>query len=135
MDTKHILVMESDQDARAYLTDLLRYFGYIVDLAHSGDTAIRRLRQKSYDVLLLDRIQASQNDPSLLHWLHENDREEPLILMDGHEPESPLLPEALANGFESINKPIQPAQLKRLLDQILTPDWQPHLSSEPVARD
>lgn len=49
-----ILVVDDDIDTCKNLSDILTDFGYEVDMAHDGPTALEMVRAKHYDIALLD---------------------------------------------------------------------------------
>jgi CheY-like chemotaxis protein len=49
-----ILVVDDDVDTCRNLSDILTDLGYHVDVAHDGPSALERVRQRRYDVALLD---------------------------------------------------------------------------------
>jgi two-component system, NtrC family, response regulator HydG len=52
--TPSILVVDDEVDTCSNLSDILTDLGYSVDVAHEGQTALQMVRQKPYDVALLD---------------------------------------------------------------------------------
>lgn len=51
---KRLLIIEDDPDIGDMLDINLRDEGYIVDMATNGDTGLNRLRDQTYDLLILD---------------------------------------------------------------------------------
>ena len=57
MSEKHppsILVVDDEPDIRENLCDILTDLGYVVDTAGDGPSALHLVREKHYDVALLD---------------------------------------------------------------------------------
>ncbi len=52
--TPSVLLVDDDLDICANMADILEDFGYEVDVAHEGTTALEMVRRRSYDVALLD---------------------------------------------------------------------------------
>ena len=50
----HILVVDDDADVRDMLTRFLKRRGYVVDQAADGEEALRSLRNRDPDLMLLD---------------------------------------------------------------------------------
>jgi DNA-binding response OmpR family regulator len=50
----HILVVDDDVDVRDMLTRFLKRRGYVVDQAADGEEALRSLRNRDPDLMLLD---------------------------------------------------------------------------------
>lgn len=49
-----VFIVDDDQSLCEILANLLKYEGYRTDMAHDGKTALTKLRQISYDLMLLD---------------------------------------------------------------------------------
>lgn len=54
MNVKRVLVVDDDQDTCSNLADILTEFGYEVDVAYDGSTAIEFILEKKYRLALLD---------------------------------------------------------------------------------
>src|SRR5690242_3728448 len=52
--TPSVLVVDDDVDTCRNLADILTDLGYHVETAHDGPTALEMIRQRPYDVALLD---------------------------------------------------------------------------------
>jgi CheY-like chemotaxis protein len=62
-----ILVVDDDVDTCRNLCDILTDFGYRVDTAHDGASALALVRQKAYDVALLDLRMPGMSGVELFH--------------------------------------------------------------------
>lgn len=51
---KKILIVEDDQFLREFYQELLQSEGYSIDVAPDGDTALNKLQNNEYNLLLLD---------------------------------------------------------------------------------
>ena len=51
---RRILVVDDDEAIREMVGTVLTEEGYLVDLAHNGEEAMRQVRQKSFDLVILD---------------------------------------------------------------------------------
>ena len=52
--SQKILVVDDEVDTCANLSDILSDLGYTVDVAYDGPSALELVKQKAYDVALLD---------------------------------------------------------------------------------
>lgn len=50
----HVLVVDDDEDLRAWIKSKLKKAGYVVTLADSGDAALLLLMLNTYDALVID---------------------------------------------------------------------------------
>jgi DNA-binding NtrC family response regulator len=54
MTTANILIVDDDPDIRSNFADILAEFGYTIVTADSGESALDRIRQQDFDVVLFD---------------------------------------------------------------------------------
>ena len=66
-DAPRILVVEDDPDICRNLGDILTDLGYEVDTAQDGPTAVELVRQRAYDVALLDLKMPGMDGLTLYH--------------------------------------------------------------------
>ena len=52
--TVRIMIVDDDQDLAESLADLLRVFGYEVDIANNGRDALQRAQASDFDVTFMD---------------------------------------------------------------------------------
>jgi DNA-binding response OmpR family regulator len=122
MDNRRILVLDDDPYVCSYVTDLLRHFGYDVDCAQTLEGAIRQLRSRPYDGLLVDYFMPGDNGMRLLAWLKQEERTEPAIMMSEMADYDLMIELVNKGAADLIPKPVQPGQLKYTLEMTLTAD-------------
>lgn len=54
MDAKRILIVEDDQFLREFYQELLTSEGYAIDVAADGETALTKIKEGGFDLVLLD---------------------------------------------------------------------------------
>jgi DNA-binding response OmpR family regulator len=111
---KHILVVEDHPLIGALIMDLLK--GYDdASHAHSGKEALREIRHKPPDIVLLDLCLPDMSGLELARKLRKNQRTKsiPILAMSGFQIEKKECSEAGCNDF--ILKPFNTSQL---LDQL-----------------
>jgi len=122
----YILVAEDNNINQIYVTELLKQLDYRCDIANNGHEAIQCVRQKTYELVLmdcqmpeLDGLEATQRIRQL-----ESDG-----ILKGHIPIIALTANAikgdrercLAAGMdEYLSKPVQKDQINHMLDQFLS---------------
>ena len=114
MPINRILVVMDDFDAGAYLTDLLKWFGFKTDWSYNWALASLLVEENSYDVLLLDGWLAHDASNSPIKWLRDKGHQFPVILLSDsltHPHEKPYQ--------ETICKSITPSQLRRVLESVI----------------
>lgn len=66
MDSSKLLVVDDNPAKRAMLSEHLARGGYSVEIAGGGAEAVKKLRDGSYDVILVDQAEPSENGVGLL---------------------------------------------------------------------
>jgi DNA-binding NtrC family response regulator len=80
----HILVVDDDPTYRLVLTTVLRNNKHIVDTCSSGSEAVALLKEKRFDLILLDYMMPGINGINLLQWMYGMKMNTPAILITGH---------------------------------------------------
>jgi two-component system CheB/CheR fusion protein len=114
-----VLVVEDDTVVAESLADLLRAEGHEVDLAADGPSAMEAVQSRPPDVVLLDI-----NLPGLDGWqvarrVYEQPAEKRplLVAVTGRSDESDRHSSERAGIDLHLTKPVDPAQLRRLLSR------------------
>lgn len=108
--------MDDDPHVCAYLEDLLRYFGYGVDCVQSCKSARKRVELRRYDGFLMDLWMADGRGDQMLDWLREQGHIQPVVMMSGLADYDLWIDLVNKGAADLIPKPVQPAQLKRVLE-------------------
>ncbi len=112
-----VLVVDDDRDFADSMADVLGLRGYDVDLAYSGEAAVRRCQAADYDVALIDiRMPGVSGVESLVEIRHAKPGTR-VVLMTGYSvPE--LIREAVDRGaFGVVKKPLDLEALISLIEQ------------------
>jgi CheY-like chemotaxis protein len=114
-----ILVVDDDVDTCRNLSDILTDLGYHVDVAHDGPSALERIRQRPYDVALLDLKMPGMDGLTLYRELRKLRAETVAIVVTAFAgPETTN--EALAAGaWHLLPKPVDFPRLLGLVDEVL----------------
>ncbi|MBI5256981.1 MAG: response regulator [Burkholderiales bacterium] len=109
-DAPRVLVIEDDSADRARLAHLLRQAGYRVDLADSGEAALRLAGARRYDAITLDLLLPDRSGLDLLAELRSSGRhdEVPVLVITCTTDTSALAGMAVS---DVLAKPIQPDQV------------------------
>ena len=123
MATRTILVVDDDEDARAYLAMLLSSMGYEVQTAESGEQALSHLAVPDAPaVVLLDLLMPGMSGLDLQRWLKDMGHELPIIILTGFGDVKSSV-EAMKNGaLDFIEKPFSDQQLLALVRRALDED-------------
>jgi DNA-binding NtrC family response regulator len=80
-DRANILVIDDEAEIRESLQVLLSAEGYLVDEAEAGEPGLRRLREKSYDVVLLDVMMPGKNGLEVLKEIRAMDHNLAVVMI------------------------------------------------------
>ncbi len=77
-----LLVVEDEQKIAGSLEKGLAAEGYVVDVAHDGDTAETLADANTYDLVLLDWMIPGQHDgPALVHLWRDQNKQMPVLML------------------------------------------------------
>ena len=80
-----ILVVDDEVDISSAVARIFELEGYQVEVAHSGNEAIRLLQSASYDLLLLDMHMPGLSGMDVLQWIKERRLNMAIIVLTGHK--------------------------------------------------
>jgi CheY-like chemotaxis protein len=114
-----ILVVDDDLDICLNLTDILTDLGYRVDYALDGPSALELVRQRHYDVALLD-LKMPGMDGLALHREIKSQRAGTVSLLVTADAGPATTEEALSSGvWKIVAKPVDLAKLRLLVDEAI----------------
>ncbi|NHV60986.1 MAG: response regulator [Candidatus Verstraetearchaeota archaeon] len=111
MEEKRILIVDDDEDIVESLSTLLSNAGYVVDVALNGEEAIKKSKEKVYNVALIDVELPDMTGIDLLTKLEERKPATRKIIITGYA--------SLDNAVKALNlgadayliKPVDPEEL------------------------
>jgi two-component system, NtrC family, response regulator HydG len=114
-----ILVVDDEVDTCRNLSDILTDLGYHVDTAHDGPAALELLRQRAYDVALLDLKMPGMDGVTLYREVKKLRAGTVAIIVTAYA-SSATAEEALAAGaWQIVPKPVDPGRLLGLVGEVL----------------
>ena len=124
-----LLVVDDEQDTCANLADIFTDLGYDVDVAYDGFTALERVKQKTYDIAILDLKMPGMDGLEAIRNFHQVLPRVPIIAMSGFmfRAASALTPDFLAMASKfgaacSLPKPFKPEELLGAVQLCLPPN-------------
>ena len=118
MNNLRIFVVDDDQDFAASLADVLELDGHEVDVAHSGEEAIRAFERNDYDLTFMDVKLPGRNGVESFLEIRRQKPDARVYMMTGFSVEQ-LLEDAIAGGARGVlHKPLDLQRLLELLKEI-----------------
>jgi DNA-binding NtrC family response regulator len=116
---EQILVVEDDAAQRLGLQQLLRTWGYSVDVACDGQEALQKIANHRPAIVLTDFIMPRMGGLDLLRALRQqHDADVTLVVMTAQGTVESAVEAIKQGAYDYLTKPIDPQRLKILLDQI-----------------
>ena len=110
---RRVLVIDDERPIRGFLKNLLDRWGYEVEEASDGGQALKRLKEGSFDLLILDIVMPVMDGWEVLKTVKSNLKMDvPVIVLSGKSDES----NDMVKGYDMgagyyITKPFTPSQL------------------------
>jgi DNA-binding response OmpR family regulator len=114
-----ILVVDDDRTTRELLRLQLRSAGHTVETAEDGTVALDRMRQKSYDLVLLDVWMPGLDGLGVLKRLRDEPTQPRVIVMTADDTSETLLRAVRERAYQYLTKPVEPQELLKLVDAAL----------------
>jgi DNA-binding NtrC family response regulator len=110
-----VLVVDDDETFRFVIANRLKASGHAVDPAASGEAALERLAEKTFDVMLLDLWMPGLGGLGALRRLNETGLPCEVVVLTG-QPDYDDCVEAMRLGaFHYLRKPMEPALIEETL--------------------
>src|SRR5688572_29618859 len=118
-DTARILIIDDDRAFRVGTGALLTDEGYDVDAAPSGDDGLARLREGSYELVLLDLKMAGRNGLSVLEEIRRSGNDIPVLMLTGYGTIDSAVQALKLGADDYITKPCDNTALRSKIRVIL----------------
>jgi DNA-binding response OmpR family regulator len=117
-----ILMAEDDATLSEMLKGVLTAKGYRVTVAKNGEAALKRLRTRRYDLLLLDVWMPKMNGFEVLSFLREMPSPPRVIVMTSDGTPQSILRAMREQAYHYVLKPFEPATLVTMIKDALSAD-------------
>jgi two-component system, NtrC family, nitrogen regulation response regulator NtrX len=107
-----ILIVDDEKAIRKTLSEILSYEGYKIEDAENGEEALKKLKEKSYDVVLCDIKMPKVDGIEFLEKSKEINPDIPIIMISGHGTIETAVEAVKKGAFDYVAKP---PDLNRLL--------------------
>jgi two-component system OmpR family response regulator len=115
----HVLLIEDDGDAAAYLSKGLAESGHTVDHADDGDTGLHMALTSKYDVLVVDRMLPVRDGLSIVSMLRAGGDTTPALVLSALGEVDDRVAGLRAGGDDYLVKPYAFAELLARLDALV----------------
>ena len=121
-----ILVVDDDRTTRHVLSKVLTGAGFTTSIAKDGVEALKTLRTRRFDLLLLDVWMPRMNGLDLLAQLGKRKTRPRVVVMTSDDAPETLLRAVRAQAFKYVHKPVESHQLLQTVrDALEAPDVPP----------
>ena len=121
-----ILVVDDDRTTRHVLNKVLSAAGFTTSVAKDGVEALKTLRAKRFDLLLLDVWMPRMNGLDLLAKLRSRKTKPRVVVMTSDDAPETLLKAVREQAFTYVHKPVEsPVLLQTVRDALKAPDVPP----------
>jgi two-component system alkaline phosphatase synthesis response regulator PhoP len=114
-----ILIVEDEPDIALALEDDLRTEGYDVEVASDGETASRRARERSWDLVLLDVMLPRKDGFEVCRELRRAGVTTPIIFLTARAQEAEKVLGLEMGGDDYVTKPFSPRELRARIKTVL----------------
>jgi two-component system, cell cycle response regulator len=120
LSTKRILVVDDSESVRKMMEVRLKNGGYAVDFATTGEEALTKARERSYDLIFLDVMLPGIDGFDVSRLLKRNIRvQAPVVMLTGKSSRIDKLRGTLASADAYLTKPLSIDQLNETLQRYL----------------
>ena len=118
----HILVAEDDATTREMISGVLKKNGYAVSGAADGMSALRAVKKKKFDLLLLDIWMPKMSGLGLIGTLHGEKHIPKIIVMTSDKTSDTVLKSLIGRVYQFLAKPIEAQTLLNTVENALSED-------------
>ncbi|MCG6861064.1 MAG: response regulator transcription factor [Chromatiaceae bacterium] len=115
----HVLLIEDDIAAAAYLAKGLAETGHVVDRAADGEDGLHLALTNQYDVLIVDRMLPKRDGLTLVRMLRADGRDTPVLVLSALGEVDDRVQGLRAGGDDYLVKPYAFAELLARLDALV----------------
>lgn len=116
-DNTSVLIVDDEPDNCASLCDILQDFGYDVETATNGETALELIRNRSFDVALLDLRMPGMNGLELYREIRRLRPETVAIVLTAYASTDMARQIQTAGAWRILSKPLNVSGLFPLIDE------------------
>jgi len=120
-NSKHILLVDDEENTRIALSRLLTREGYLVDTVANGFEALNHLREHDVNLIVTDINMPEMNGIEFLRELSRSFPGSNVIMITAYGGVESYIEAINLGAFEYINKPVKIEELKSVLERVFSP--------------
>jgi ATP-dependent Lon protease len=132
LQTARVLVVDDEEIARTNLAYILRKEGYQVAEADSGVTALERLREQEFDIVLTDLKMEKMDGLQLLQVIKEITPATDVVMITGYATVATAVDALRQGAAHYLSKPINLEELRTCVWNIVNKKRHFHISQGPI---
>jgi DNA-binding response OmpR family regulator len=114
-----LLLVEDDPSIRTVLQDAMQTDGHVTTVASDGDEALATLRERRFDLLILDIMLPGPSGLEILRHVREQDRDTPILLLTARSSESDKVLGLELGADDYVTKPFSLRELRARVKALL----------------
>lgn len=126
VDRNYVLIIDDNRDICHLLSYLLEREGYETQQGYDGDSALKLLKQREPDILLLDIIIPEPNGMAILAHARDLYPQLPVIIITGNAGILGAVCAIKAGAWDYIPKPFDNNRVLELVDRAMQTSWRRH---------
>ncbi len=111
MSTKKILIIDDEEPIRYALNTILQEQGHEVDACETGTAGLKKIKEKSYNMVLLDYNLPDMDGLKVAQEIRNIDGEVPIVFISAYGTTEVILRAVRLGAFDFIEKPIHSEEL------------------------
>ncbi len=119
MSQNKILVVDDDAAHARMLKTLMTDWGYSIFLADDGDVGVDMVRDKAFDMVLMDMKMVKMSGMEALQQIHEYNPSMPVIIMTAYSSVDTAVKALKIGAYDYLTKPLDFDKLKLTVERVL----------------
>lgn len=120
-----ILIVDDEPNVRFVFRATLESTGYRVDEAEVGAETLERIRNITFDLVLLDLQMPDLNGPEVLRRIRDEGHAVPVVIVTAHGDTADALSAMHLGAADLLHKPLIPDVLRRVASEVIESHGRP----------
>lgn len=119
MTAPSILIVEDEKDVREVMSGMMEYFGYATQIVGSGEEALDKLKDTSFDLIITDLGLPGIDGREMVKQIRTDGIKTPILVTTGVELENDKAAFEKYNSCDFIQKPFRVDDLNQRISNLL----------------